>query len=217
MKKPTLMHLWLFLLSLGFLTLGYLYWHNLNHVSALKRVVEGYQKEEHEAIEKIAALDAQLQIRQQSLLSLKETLMEKSESLDGLSRQLEFYRLILEPSEKRQGIELHDYTLKDLGNSQVAATFTLIHLDKKHRRVSGTLGIRVKGVLSGRQKEVSLEALAVSDQVFNSKLNFKFYQTVETRIALPEGFKPQQLILSAQLDSKQSRQWSTTVDWILEN
>ncbi len=181
----------------------------------LKAYNQKLEVQEAHLLERLASKDAQLSIKRQAYDALRKDTQEKMQEDVELVRQLDFYRLILAPEEKKKGLALDSHHFKKVGENGATMTLTLVNFDKKHNRVSGELTISVLGLLNGQQKRLSIKALLQQGSDFNSKVSFKFYVIIEERLVFPSGFVPTMLQLSATLNKK-PHQWKESIDWVWE-
>lgn len=85
-----------------------------------------------------------------------------------------------------------------------------------HKMLSGFLNFKIVG----RQGElpVTLSLKDVSDNVSydNIKLRFKYFQTLEGQLVLPDGFEPQRIELLAKSSGKDSVTVEKKFGWLVQ-
>ncbi|MCY4045467.1 MAG: hypothetical protein OXE99_10340 [Cellvibrionales bacterium] len=163
-------------------------------------------------LSELASLQGQVLVKEQAYSNLRESLDDASQQSITLNRQLEFYKLIMSPDEKKQGLSLYEHFFNTKTNT---LHLTFINIDKKHQRLSGKLKIDISGVINGKQKTYPIDDLLPTGASFSSKLSFKYFDTIEQRLQLPDGFHPEKLALSADL-TKKPFSWQATIKWVSE-
>ncbi len=122
---------------------------------------------EHEAVrQEIAALQAQI---------------------DRDRQDLAVYRGVIAPASSTSSLQVQQLrvTAGDAAN-QFVAHLTLMQGGKPDATVTGAVGVRVTGQLNGAAAFVD-----ATGAVPKGAVSFRYYQAVDYRIALPDGFSPQ--------------------------
>jgi hypothetical protein len=163
-------------------------------------------------LSELASLQGQIIVKEQAYIQLRESLDNASQQSLALQRQLDFYKLIMSPDENKKGLSLYEHYFSTQTNK---LHLTFINIDKKHRRLSGKLNINISGVINGKQKTYAIGDLLPTGESFSSKLSFKYFDTIEQRLVLPDGFHPEKLALSADLTKKPFK-WNTSIKLVSE-
>ena len=68
---------------------------------------------------------------------------------------------------------------------------------RKHSQLKGELSVEVIGVLAGQQVSYSLAELSSDIEGSEIALRFRYFQTIDGELSLPEGFEPRSVSLVA--------------------
>jgi hypothetical protein len=144
-------------------------------------------------LSELASLQGQIIVKEQAYIQLRESLDNASQQSLALQRQLDFYKLIMSPDENKKGLSLYEHYFSTQTNK---LHLTFINIDKK-------------------QKTYAIGDLLPTGESFSSKLSFKYFDTIEQRLVLPDGFHPEKLALSADLTKKPFK-WNTSIKLVSE-
>ncbi len=157
------------------------------------------------------------QANEQSRQSIK--MMEKQ--VFKLQQELAFYRGVLAPDSRREGLRIRAFELHGTDQPQrFRFRLMLSRVGKDDQPIKGTLRVRVIGRQDG--KEASLELAALSSEMAQQGVvfSFKHFQAIPeagrfAELELPEGFSPRQVKVRAQVDGQQ-KPLERTFEWIDE-
>jgi hypothetical protein len=102
----------------------------------------------------------------------------------------------MEPGDEGEGLKV--------GSVSVAASaqpgryryrFVIQQIANNHKLLTGTLKVELTGLEKGQPLRYSLADLTDDTDSKEVKLRFKYFQTIEGELTLPEGFEPQNLEL----------------------
>ena len=182
-----------------------------------------------EALALLAKADVNNEILRNADLNVRQTLSLQQSQLEQQARQLEFYQLLMEGGQSKQGLALNSYRLWPIDQEQgvFGFQFVFVQYAKKHYLLRAALNIDIVGEDSQAPSQVKsfpLAALAyqtdqsdVKKTTGLEKLRFKYFQKVEGLLTLPKGFKPSEIQLRAKNHKKRVKVWQQTVPWLLED
>lgn len=160
-------------------------------------------------------LKVELEITQianeQSQASIKDAINREQ----GLKEQISFYQRVLAPEESQDGFIVHRMEIiPTLSTNNFALKMILLQNENVKSFIKGTLNIRVFG--SQNEKPVSYKIESLLDDP-NSSLDFafKYFQVVEARVTLPEGFTPDRFEINTDIykNRKKRGAYSTVIKW----
>ena len=129
-----------------------------------------------------------------ALEELRQTIKALQNKVASLSEENTFYKGLMAPSELEKGLSLRGWEVQATPDPQ-QFHFKLVvqQLALKHRLLYGSAQISISGRQNGKARTVSLHEL--SEEINNErvKLRFKYFQTIEGDLVLPEGFVPEQV------------------------
>ncbi|WP_317933386.1 DUF6776 family protein [Halioxenophilus sp. WMMB6] len=151
-------------------------------------------------IDKMAAQDVR-----QEILRLQTHITE-------LEQEISFYRGLMDPSSTQQGLGIGKVELfATTEPRRIHYRVVVQQVAANHNLVSGNLSVDIVGRLDGRAKTLHIQDLSEQIDSDGIKLRFKYFQTIEGEMLLPEGFEPQRLELEASASKLGSI--SEKIDW----
>lgn len=140
----------------------------------------------------------QNQMGQQALEMVRRDLSDQKEQIASLEEGLQFYRSLMAPGEIAQGLSLRPLELVALDNPGYYSYRIVAQQEaRKHSQLKGELSVEVIGVLAGQQVSYSLAELSSDIEGSEIALRFRYFQTIDGELSLPEGFEPRSVSLVA--------------------
>lgn len=137
--------------------------------------------------EEIAQLQTTLEVDRQAQLLLKEGLTGNESLVAELNEELAFYRRIMAPADGEAGLRIQAFEIT--GGSEADSyrlKLVLVQSPQRGGKAQGQVDLRLKGVLDGRDRDLSLQELSAAPLQFE----FLYFQELDLEVTLPEGFKP---------------------------
>ncbi len=183
-------------------------------VTSAEAEVARLQAEQTALVQQLAAADVSANVFRNAQSALRKTVNEQAATIIDINRQLDFYRLLMEGSDSRNGLDLTSglvITLEDVKNGY-HFRFTFVQYAKTRRVLRADLSITLQGLQAGMPKSYPLETLMDSADS-TKKLRFKYFQSIQGQIVLPADFEPQQFVIDARLESQKAKPWQRIVQW----
>ncbi|GAA4899729.1 DUF6776 family protein [Ferrimonas pelagia] len=145
-----------------------------------------------------SALALELRMEQQSQQETLALMARQRVQMDELERELTFYRNIMAPEKTADGVFIHDLSLDETGNAQRFRMRLVLTQQKLQKRFArGEISWSIDGSLDGHSKSLTAEELGADSNSTN--FSFRYFQQIDTLIALPEGFYPERLRVQIRL------------------
>ena len=140
--------------------------------------------------------------------TLETDLRERTEEIAALRADLAFYERLVGGRGPRQGLTVHQFALRPIGDSRgYAFRLTLAQNLKKAAYATGQVAMVVDGVRGGRLETLNWASLSQSEAPTPLQFKFKYFQQVDGSQMLPEGFQPNRVTISARSeDGEEVRQ-----------
>lgn len=134
-----------------------------------------------------------------------------------LEEELRFYRSLMSPDSVKKGVSLRAPELVQ-GSTSDTVAFRIVVQQKahKHAMVKGSLIVRVSGMLAGQQVSYPLSELANTVEDESVVLQFRYFQTVEGELIVPQGFEPMAISLTVTTKKPQKLELGETYPWQLQ-
>ncbi len=148
---------------------------------------------------------------------IRQQVIALKEEISVLTEENSFYRGLMAPTKNKRGlafgaIELSQSDRPRLYNYKIV----MQQLATNHNLLNGTLRVVVVGRAEGLDVEYNLSQLSSQLNSELVKLRFKYFQTVEGALQLPEGFEPLRIELVARSTGKNSVTVEKRFGWLAE-
>jgi len=148
--------------------------------------------------------------------SLRQTIKSLRDELSAAQDEVLFYRQLMAPSEAQRGLRVEKLELT-AGASATEVKYRLLLTQVTDRAdwVNGTVSIDVVGTSGGEQVVLPLTEMS---QVESYPLSFKlrYFQDFTGTLVVPDGMKPEQVVVTAATSGKDSKRVQKTFSWTLE-
>lgn len=145
------------------------------------------ESENRELRESLARAQRAVQMSDSTHQELEKTLQSSSQEIVKLREELNFYRNIISPADKKSGLRIQSLVIEPDGTNRFRYKLVLIQALKHERTVYGNASIVVNGLQAGQT--IHLRIPSTGDRAMN--VNLKYFQEFEGRFELPGNFRPQ--------------------------
>jgi hypothetical protein len=162
--------------------------------------------------ERVAILERAQQVEGKAYKNVDAHLRSLQDEVLALKEEVAFYRGIVSAG-KEKGLNIQTFVL-DKENSSGAYRFQLVltqHL-KRVKMISGKVKLKVMDEQDGRPKDLLLSDVAGKQRDY-LKFEFKFFQRIEGRFTLPDGFKPERLQIEVVSSGKRPASVEKSFEW----
>lgn len=157
------------------------------------------------------------EVDQQALEMVRGEIAAQKEELSALEEGLRFYRSLMAPGEIAQGLSLRPVELIALEQpGRFAFRIVAQQEARKHSLLKGNLSAEVVGVLEGAQVSYPLAELSEDVDGLDVPLRFRYFQSIEGELELPEGFEPGSVNLVATASSPRKAEVREQFPWQLQ-
>jgi hypothetical protein len=180
----------------------------LENASAEQRVVELERKLADIQLSQVVDGDANE--------SLRQTIKSLRDELSASQDEVLFYRQLMAPSEAQRGLRVEKLELNPGASpTEVKYRLLLTQVSDKNDWATGTVTVDVVGTSANEQVVLPLTEMT---QVESYPLGFKFryFQDFTGTLVIPEGLKPEQVVVTAATSGKDGKRAQKTFSWTLE-
>lgn len=179
------------------------------------------QKAVTAAEEELARQQAQLDVQaarhemdQQALELVRREIAAQKEQISALEEGLRFYKGLMAPGEIAQGLSLRPLELVALDQpGRYAFRIVAQQEARKHSLLKGELSADVNGLLAGQALSYSLAELSEDLDPGSVALRFRYFQSIEGQLSLPDGFEPASVTLVARATSPEAMEVREVFPW----
>ena len=142
----------------------------------------------------VAILETSREIDRETYASVEDNLAELQALIQALEEELAFYRGIVSPGDGVAGLRVQNVEI-ELGVNGATHTLrvllvqSIVHND----RVTGSVRALLRGTVDGQAAELGLDDIGSESRATDIPYGFRYFQTLEHRLALPEDFEPEEL------------------------
>jgi len=140
--------------------------------------------------ESLARAQRTIQMDQAAYQDLDKSLKASAQEIVKLREELNFYRNIISPTDKKSGLRIQNLYIEPAGGiNQFRYKLVLIQALKHESTVQGRAIIEVSGMQVG--EDTLLRFPAANERPI--QVNFKYFQDIEGKLELPRNFQPRRV------------------------
>lgn len=192
---------------------GYRLLESRENIRALEEQVTGLNADNLQLREQSAMLARGARIDREAYKQLEGTVNGLQDELMELKRELDFYRGIVSPSDASRGLEIQRFVLTPQDSGRYQYTLVLTQVLDNSNVVQGTVEVNIEGSENGETKEYTLAQLSEADG--DLAFRYRYFQSFEGELALPEGFEPKRTNLNIKPRGRTYRPFSQSFDWVV--
>jgi hypothetical protein len=184
---------WLASLLLTGAVVGVLAWRTtpaaIDHREAKQLAAQNEQLKQQ-----IANLKRAQQVTDIATKSLRGTLTERDEEINGLRADLGFYSRLVGGNAQREGLKVQEVQLRPVNGSHAwNLALSLTQNAKRGSDVSGAVTLSVEGVRGDKVVALDWSQLGDAAQRDGLPFRFRYFQQLHATFMLPADFKPTRL------------------------
>lgn len=140
--------------------------------------------------ESLARSERTIQMDQTAYQDLDKSLKASAQEIVKLREELNFYRNIISPADKKSGLRIQNLYIESAGGTnQFRYKLVLIQALKHERSVQGRASFEISGMQVG--EDVVLKVPGANERPI--LVNFKYFQDIEGKLDLPRNFQPKRV------------------------
>lgn len=150
--------------------------------------------------------------------NVRKDIMNMRDHIAGLEEANSFYRSLMSPQDGTKGIHIGSVEIVPKRRDKHYKLKVVIQqIAKTHRLVKGNMRVTIDGTQLG--KPVSFAVAELSDKTTQEDiaLRFKYFQTFESELAIPDDFTPYQINIAIKTRGKKSVSVNKTLAWLVED
>ena len=157
------------------------------------------------------------EVDRRSLEMVRGDIASQKEELAALEEGLAFYRSLMAPVEIAEGLSLRDIELIARPESGRYA-FRIVAQQEalKHQLLEGQLRAEVIGTQGGQRVTYALAELSADLEYDAVPLRFRYFQSIEGELTLPDGFEPDQVRVEASSNKPRKAEVFESYPWQLK-
>lgn len=174
----------------GLSTAGFQRWSAAQKEEHLRDQLKRQAAENADLREKLAQAQRSVQMNDTAFQDLDRSLKSSAQEIVKLREELNFYRNIISPADKKSGLRIQNLSIEPTGTAnQYKYKLVLIQALKHEKTIDGSATFEIIGVRAGQDSVVSIPG---ADE-HAIKVSFKYFQDIEGQFELPKNFKPRRV------------------------
>lgn len=183
----------------------------------LRTEVASLTSEAEQLRQQVANLRLGSEVDRQASEEMRNQVIALKEEITALEEDITFYRGLMSPSANNSGLTIGSLNVLSTGlPRQFEYKLVVQQLATDHQVVSGSLTFNIVGRRNDAVQTLSLHQL--SDQVDAEaiRLRFRYFQNIEGRLTLPEGFEPERIELVARSTGRNPETVEKKFGWLVQ-
>ena len=180
--------------ELGRYQAGYSLLDERREVEGLQASIADRDATADELRRQIAILETSREIDRETYAAVEKNLAELQERIQAQEEELVFYRGIVSPGDGVVGLRIQSVEiLTESSASRPLLRLLLVQSIVHNDRVTGTVRVTVSGQRDGEAASLSLAELVADGEISEIPYGFRYFQSIEQGLVLPDGFEPEQV------------------------
>jgi hypothetical protein len=145
---------------------------------------------------------------------VKTELGDLQARIQAQEEELVFYRGIVSPQDRVAGLRIQSLeALPGDGEGRYLVRLLLVQAIVHSRRVSGAVKLQLEGIQDGQMASFDAAELVVPGEPYDMAYEFRYFQGIETELALPVGFEPQRMTVEIWPNEARAERINQTFEW----
>lgn len=167
-------------------------------LNQLKAELQGRQSELDELRQQVANLQLGAEVDQKASEDVRTQVIELKDKIAEQQEVISFYKGLMSPTANQRGLTIGSVNLVATGEARRYQYKVVVQqLATDHQLLSGYLNFAIVGRLNDVPTTLQLASVSPNVTTENIRLRFKYFQTIEGSLVLPEGFEPERIELTA--------------------
>ena len=155
-----------------------------------KRQIEKLEEERDSLRRELKMVKQAAEIDRKSIVSIRDQIKQYQDERLKMEEELAFLRGIVSTTNKKRALRVQNFKLEPgLENGQYIYKFSVSQVINSGIVAKGVIEMNIEGLQNGRSRRLSL-AQITEDRVDRIKMRFRFFQNIEGKLQLPQGFEP---------------------------
>ena len=145
---------------------------------------------------------------------VESSLGELQAQIQAQEEELVFYRGIVSPQDRVAGLRIQSLeVLPSDGEGRYLVRLLLVQAIVHNRRVSGAVKLQLEGVQDGQTAAFDAAEVVAPGEPYDMAYEFRYFQGLETELALPVGFEPQRVTVEIWPNEARAERINQTFEW----
>lgn len=183
----------------------------------LREQVSRYSAEAEQLRQQLANLKLGTEVDQRASEELRTQVIALEEEVTSLKENIAFYRGIMSPGDNDSGLAIGSLNVVSTGMPrQYRYKLVVQQLATNHQVLSGYVNFNVVGRRGEETVTLPLQQLTDTVDSENIRLRFRYFQNIEGRLMLPEGFEPERIEVTARSTGNNPQTVEERFGWLVQ-
>ena len=147
---------------------------------------------------------------------VESSLGELQAKIQAQEEELVFYRGIVSPQDRVAGLRIQSLEVSPSdGEGRYLVRLLLVQAIVHNRRVSGAVKLQLEGVQDGQTAAFDAAEVVAPGEPYDMAYEFRYFQGLETELALPIGFEPQRVTVEIWPNEARAERINQTFEWLV--
>ncbi|VAW32996.1 hypothetical protein MNBD_GAMMA01-2066 [hydrothermal vent metagenome] len=156
---------------------------------------------------KLSLLKAEKKIKTEAVIQLQNDYKKLLDIQNDLKSDINFYERLLVPNTKNKGLRVFEAQVQRHTEDTFLLKLTLVQKIERAQLASGAYQIDLIGTLNNKSKTIKI------NKKDDSSFKFRYFYRVSLVFSLPDGFKPEQLVVKLLPKNKKTKAVEYTANW----
>ncbi|PCI18814.1 MAG: hypothetical protein COB62_06295 [Piscirickettsiaceae bacterium] len=182
----------------------------------LKAEVQQLTNKKSELAKQVDFLEGAQKIDQLAKNDARHALTDLHEQLSDAKERIAFYQQVVSPESIVKGVYIHSLEIiKDSEDNGFRYQLVLAKGANNKTAVKGNVTVQIKGEQAGKGLTLSLKEFAPDQESTSLSYSFRYYQILSSVIELPDGFLPEQVVVTLKPSSSKAK--NVEKQWLWHN
>lgn len=200
--------------ELGRYRAGYSVLDHRRETAALAESLSQEQASNNELQRQLAIATTSGEIDRETYSQVESNLGDLQAKIQAQEEELVFYRGIVSPQDGVAGLRIQSLeVLPGDAERRYLLRLVLVQAIVHSRRASGTVKLQLQGIQDGQMAVFDAAELVVGDGGYDMNYEFRYFQGLETELALPLGFEVQRIDVEIWPNEARAQRLSESFEW----
>lgn len=156
----------------------------------------------------VSQLQTENKVKSEAIKVLQQSLLDSEQKQHKLQAEINFFESLLSNSDNKKGLRVFRSSV-EINQDLAVLTLVLAQKITKAQEKSGTIDLKLKGIVGEKSKTINLS----KDFSLNRQFKFKYFQILKFSIKLPEDFNPTALLVNLYSKDNKPKNISQQFNW----
>lgn len=177
------------------------------------RQIKALEEERNALRRELTMVKQAAEIDRESIISIRNQIKQFQSERLKMEEELAFLRGIVSTSNKKHALRVQNFKLEPgLESRQYIYRFSVSQVINSGIVAKGVIELSIEGLQNGRSTRLSLAQVS-QEQQDQIKMRFRYYQNVEGKLRLPDGFEPATIEINVKPSGSKLEAVKESFDW----